>query len=77
MSRYKILTGLVKSNGNNNMVSKALDGAIEQLMRAIRSTRKQKTVASGATVGLLELDDRRKDKRLRPAQSPERQKKKR
>jgi hypothetical protein len=79
MSRYKILTGLVKTNGNNNMVSNALDMAIEQLTKARASMKDKNTVvATGGTVGfLLELDDRQKDKRLQPAQSPERKRKRR
>jgi hypothetical protein len=77
MSRYKILTGLVKTNGNNNMVSNALDMAIEQLTKARASMKDKNTVATGGTVGFLELDDRQKDKRLQPAQSPERKRKRR
>jgi hypothetical protein len=69
MSRYTILTSMVKSNGHNNIVAQALDKAIEQLAKVIAST---KTRPVGSTVGLLELDDRPSDRRLRPAQSPER-----
>ena len=72
MSRYKILTGMIKTDGDNNMVSKALDLAIEQMRKAIASRSKIERGATWETDGLLELDERQKDKRLRPAQLPER-----
>ena len=74
MSRYTILTGMIKTNGDNNMVSKVLDLGIEQMTKAIASRSQKEHGASSDIVGLLELDERQKDRRLRPAQSPERKK---
>jgi hypothetical protein len=80
MSRYKMLTDLVKTKGDYNFVSKVLDAAIEQLTKR-RALEEDKTpaVTEGGTVGLLELDTTRpRDKRLlQPAQSLERRGKRR
>ena len=56
------------------MVSKVLDLGIEQMTKAIASRSQKEHGASSDIVGLLGLDERQKDRRLRPAQSPERKK---
>jgi hypothetical protein len=80
MSRYKMLTDLVKTKGDYNFVSKVLDAAIEQLTK--RRALEENTipaVAEGGTYSLLELDTTRsRDKRLLPPdQSLERKGKRR
>jgi hypothetical protein len=72
MARYKILTDMVKSNGNNTKLANFLDEGIERMSMENAVENKRATATKGSTVGLLELDSRPWDKRRKPAQSPER-----
>lgn len=74
MARYKQLTSMVQSIGDNNDVSKLMDMAIVQLATKKASNQKRPTVAEGGTVGMIELEKRKTVKRLRPAGSPDRKK---
>ena len=72
MSRYQLLTSMIKTNGDSNDVAKVMDKTIEALTKKRVSKMKRSAVGTGRTVTFPELDTRRSsDKRLKPSQSPE------